>query len=283
MRIPDLTIFTIREKIKYILGYFARNQLIRTLFDFNFLFSEKAFYYNNRKYFPKRIERGLFRLSVIHPKFGLIQSFVRRNSSDINVFKQILEFDLMYKQIIKSGEVIIDAGANIGLVSIMLSLQNPQIRIFAIEPDNSNYRLMIRNITLNGRRNIIPLKKALWIETGNVLLGNAFRDKKSWSRSLVSAQCASSKSYVEAINLQDMIREYCIENIALFKIDIEGAEKELLRSSIFCEQIAISCKRLFIEIHEECIKIDEAIHIFNKYHFHTSNSNEHLLAINQNL
>ena len=42
--------------------------------------------------------------------------------------------------------VIIDAGANIGLASIWFASKFPEARILAIEPEKSNYELLVRNV-----------------------------------------------------------------------------------------------------------------------------------------
>jgi FkbM family methyltransferase len=42
--------------------------------------------------------------------------------------------------------LIIDCGANIGLVSVMMKCLFPDVKIIAIEPDETNFELLKKNL-----------------------------------------------------------------------------------------------------------------------------------------
>ena len=49
---------------------------------------------------------------------------------------------------IKSGEVVIDIGANVGMYSLMSAVSR-NARVYAFEPEANNYNLLCHNIRLN--------------------------------------------------------------------------------------------------------------------------------------
>lgn len=274
----DLSMFTLVNKLKYAVGKFLPIKSVRKFLKYDELFEERAFYFNHREYKPKKVNKELAMFSFTSEKYGLIKSYIRLNTSDIHVFREVLMFDKIFKNQFKDGNVIIDAGANIGLTSIVLSKLNPTIRIIALEPDDENFKLFKRNIELNLCKNIEPLNKALWTYTGELTFGNAFRDNDSWSLSVVNAESSDSKTIVSCISLLELIDKYHISNIDYFKIDIEGAEKDLFEDEEFLDLLKHKCKKLAIEVHEEVISLTESISILENLDFKTTFHGEHLHA-----
>ena len=68
----------------------------------------------------------------------------------------------------RSSNIIIDIGANTGLFSILSAKANPNSRIYAIEPYITNYDRLLKNIQLNGFKNIESLNIALGDKVGTV-------------------------------------------------------------------------------------------------------------------
>lgn len=275
----NLSMFNRIEKIKYILGRSLPIKLVREWLQYDFLFSEKSFMYNNRQYKPKRLASNLFLFeTLVNEK--KIKSFIRKNSSDHRVFEQTRMFEEIYQIRFEPNEFVIDAGANIGLTSIILSKHHPHIQIIAIEPDKKNYELLLQNVRNNNCSNITCINKALWINCGTILIGNSFRDGTSWSISVVDAEIAEQKEMVEAITLHDLMNNFDMNNIGFFKIDIEGAEKELLNNKEFQKVLKSKCKRLAIEVHEEVISTECAINLLTQLDFKIHQSGEHVHATN---
>lgn len=59
----------------------------------------------------------------------------------------------------KSPRVIVDAGANIGLTSVFYSNKYPRAKIFAIEPEPSNFELLKKNTA--SYTNVVRIQAAL--------------------------------------------------------------------------------------------------------------------------
>src|SRR3989441_3170465 len=71
------------------------------------------------------------------------------------------------------GDVVVDAGAHIGLYTLRAAAK--AATVVAIEPDPSNRSLLERNIRLNGFSNIIVVPKALSSRSGTGMLSLAGR------------------------------------------------------------------------------------------------------------
>lgn len=169
--------------------------------------------------------------------------FLRNNTSDIPTLYQIyyeLEYDLDFK---KDPEVIIDCGANIGLSSVFFKNKFPKSRIIAIEPERSNYNLLLKNIEKYS--DIIPLKKGIWSKKANLViedisLGNwGFIVKEINQRNI---------NTVQGISITEIIKKYKLDCIDLLKIDIEGSEKELFDRNFEKWLPYVNC--LIVELHD---------------------------------
>ena len=64
---------------------------------------------------------------------------------------------------VERPQVIVDAGANIGLASILFANRYPQAKILAIEPEHDNFNLLADNV--RSYDNIVPLQAALGART----------------------------------------------------------------------------------------------------------------------
>ena len=117
------------------------------------------------------------------------------------------------------GKIFIDIGAFIERYSILLS-KNFE-KIIAIEPIPRNYKNLVLNLRINKIENVIPLKIACY----NKELELYFQDTGPTSKIV-----KNSKLKVKAKPLDQIIKELGIkpEEIDLIKIDVEGAELEVL-------------------------------------------------------
>jgi FkbM family methyltransferase len=57
-------------------------------------------------------------------------------------------------------QIIIDGGAYVGFSSIYFALKYPKAKIFAVEPEEGNFRLL--SSQTSSISNIIPINKGLW-------------------------------------------------------------------------------------------------------------------------
>ncbi len=111
--------------------------------------------------------------------------------------------------------LVVDAGANSGIFSIICALFAE--KVIALEPYPENYLRLQSNIQKNLVKNILPLKKALWYKNEKLKI---FKGSHSGGHSIYSA----SNKFVSAsaTTLHELVRTF--GKIDLLKIDIEGAE-----------------------------------------------------------
>ncbi len=148
---------------------------------------------------------------------------IRKNSSDINVLYHILiEKEYKIPFFIDNPKVIIDAGANIGLTSFYFAIKYPNAKVFAIEPESSNFDFLLKNA--KNYKNIIPLQYGIWSKDRKLVVENP--KGENWS--FMTKQVENMSQYdIDGISVKTLMSNYNIETIDIFKIDIEGAEEEL--------------------------------------------------------
>ncbi len=166
-------------------------------------------------------------------EYGGITMVYRANSVDENVIKDTLNDDIFYKgapeYVPKKNDVIIDVGAHIGAFSVLASKRSPNARIYAIEPALESYQLLEQNIKLNKCDNVIPTKKALHNQRGEVKL---FHDIEhgNWGHSIVK-EFSPEGEIVHCETLEDFIKENKIDQCDFIKFNCEGAEFGIILST----------------------------------------------------
>lgn len=233
----------------------------------------------------KKADVNTFEISGKTPE-GDYKLLLRKNTSDLLVFNQVIlqnEYKPLVELVAKflhpdKIRYIIDAGANVGVTSLYLNQAFPNASIVSVEPSAENFLALSRNAVYNGNEKIKPLQAALWFENGKLKISNAFRDRQEWSLQ-VSAD-TSDDGNIEALTLGDMIRCSGFPFLDVLKIDIEGAERLLLSSEAFLQELA-RVKFIAIELHEEVIDKIQAIQKFQSLGFELVFCGETLFGFNR--
>ena len=148
---------------------------------------------------------------------------MRAGTSDLWVFDQIFLYKEMETDFGQDVAYIIDAGANIGLTSAYLANRFPNAQILALEVDQQNFELLAANtLPYPG---VTPLLKGLWHRGANLVIDNP--EDYAWAFT-VSEAGEKGSSTVEGISVADLLRDFGWERVDLLKMDIEGAELEVL-------------------------------------------------------
>lgn len=141
---------------------------------------------------------------------------------------------------IDKNDIIIDVGANIGTTSVPTA-KNSKCTVLSIEPSMNTYKELIKNISLNRCRNIIPLNIALtkgddseelkFVELYQNI-GNTGSNsiKKDWNNSvskLINKEICPATTLDRTVKYFKMIRK-----VKLLKIDAEGMDLDILEGSI---------------------------------------------------
>ena len=181
-----------------------------------------------------------------------------RRHSDFSAFYQVV-VENSYPNILKSisnEDIVIDAGANIGVFTLLAS--QVAKNVIAIEPDEENLKILELNLNMNKITNVILIKKALYYHSNEIL---SFK-----SDGVMSAFSSNGDKRVETITLDDIIEESNLEPKSLIlKMDIEGAEKYAFKSM---EKTTKVLKFFEAEIHdEECEEVMRK-YLGNQFIFH---------------
>ena len=132
--------------------------------------------------------------------------------------------NMMYR-LIKPGDVVIDAGANIGFFTILMSkLVGENGSVIAIEPDGRNYALLTQHSSMNECRNVEYHMDAIG-ENGRPVF---FTQMQENGQSGIYFPEGLPNHY--SMRLRGLDGFIAGRRPSFMKIDIEGAEYEALRN-----------------------------------------------------
>ena len=170
--------------------------------------------------------------------------WVRPRTSDRNMLSDVLleqEYDLPLDP---PPRFIIDAGANVGYTSSFLASRHPQARIVAIEPEDSNFSQLQKNV--GHLPQVSPIKAGLWPREAWLYVENP-GDVKSGFRMAESAEPRADA--MRATTIPALMQQFGVETIDICKIDIEGGECEIF-SDPSCHDWLARTRMLIIELHD---------------------------------
>lgn len=155
------------------------------------------------------------------------------------------------------GDVALDCGANVG--KFTLPLARSGARVYAFEPHPAACAELRRRT--REYANVTVFQAAVTAEPGAVLLYHHRWDERDaihWSTgsSLVEGKRnvrSDRHTEVEGIDLAGFIREYGLQRIRLLKMDIEGAEVDVL-NRLLDEGLHTRIDLAFIELHDRQIR-----------------------------
>ena len=139
-----------------------------------------------------------------------------------------LEAKIMEEKI-KVGNITVDVGANIGLHTLnMARIVGNTGRVFAFEPDPSNFEILEKNVKINNYQNIILEQKAVGDKHGRTTLYQS--DNPGNHRLFPLTKQAKGQIQVELTSLDKYFIDSNLANkINFIKIDVEGFEFSVLK------------------------------------------------------
>jgi FkbM family methyltransferase len=150
----------------------------------------------------------------------LLQGFFER---EVNAF---------IRSALKPGEVFFDIGANVGCYTLQAAgLVGPQGRVFSFEPDPQVFEILQANIGLNSLAQVHALNLALGNRAGTLPFYRAAAGP--FANALGSVHRSSWHDGGGAVNvkmdqLDDVAPEFGLTRLDLIKMDVEGAEYEVI-------------------------------------------------------
>lgn len=164
--------------------------------------------------------------------------------------------------------VILDCGANIGLSAVYFNLLYPNSSIIAFEPDQAAYTILEKNIESLNIKNVTLIKKGLWKE--DTILEFHSEGADGGRIDAIAPMTDSKRKQIPVTRLSQYIKG----KIDFLKIDIEGAEYEVL---LECKDKLHLVKNIFVEYHSfsnQKQSLDEILSILTKagFRYYLNNS-----------
>lgn len=148
---------------------------------------------------------------------------------------------------LKGNKLVIDVGANIGIVS-MYAISQGALKVYSFEPNKEAFGTIEKSINANQlQERLIAFNMAVSSKTGELL----YIPKKSNPANVSQKNVGQLDLYdaIPTISMDDFINQHQIDKIDLLKLDCEGAEYVLLPS--LSELNASKICEIKIEYHDE--------------------------------
>lgn len=160
------------------------------------------------------------------------------NRSFLNTYNEIFENRIYEFHPDEEKKLILDCGANMGISVLYFSLNYPNHRIIAFEPDPYLFNILEKNVQTFELKNVELIQKAVWDKEDTLKFytdgGLGGRVKESYRNQIPQE--------VTTVRLKDFITD----NIDFLKIDIEGAETIVLND---CQNDLHKANNIFFEYH----------------------------------
>ncbi|MBZ5701823.1 MAG: FkbM family methyltransferase [Acidobacteriia bacterium] len=147
---------------------------------------------------------------------------------------------------IQPGMTALDIGAHVGFYSLLLArLVGPRGRVISFEPMPDNFARLVENLRLNQLQQVTPVNLAVLARSGELEANVPEGEPYSGSISLYQ-DYGTPRIRVRATSLDEFFANSA-ERLEFIKMDVEGAEGEVLRGGI--ETLRRFRPRFLIELH----------------------------------
>lgn len=138
---------------------------------------------------------------------------------------------------VAANGVLYDIGANVGAFTLIAARREPSATVVAFEPGYASFAHLCENVVLNGcQHNVVPIPMPLWSETALVTMrykslapGQSRHSVRSWS--VRQRSTPGDERYEQPMlgtRLDDLVRQYGLPAPTAVKLDVDGAEIDVL-------------------------------------------------------
>lgn len=159
------------------------------------------------------------------------------------LYKDIVVNRIYHFEAQRPDPLILDCGSNIGMSILYFKWVYPRARIIGFEPDTEVFPYLERNVEKNGLQGVRLVQAALSSKEGLI---EFFSDGKYGSSLSEEAFARSDLRWTRSSVSSVRLRSYLDEPVDFLKMNIEGAEYEVLKNS---EEKLDQVKEMVIEYH----------------------------------
>lgn len=129
---------------------------------------------------------------------------------------------------LRPGDTFIDCGAHIGLYSINADrATGGATRVITVEPSGPTADHLQFNLKQNGVGDALIIRSAIWMAVGHIQFIDEGAGKAAYAHVAFDEKVVGVS--VPTVTLDKIVSESGSEEVALVKIDVEGAESEALK------------------------------------------------------
>jgi FkbM family methyltransferase len=199
--------------------------------------------------------KGFVRKNISNPDISF--SYITKNrliyeksislDGECNAIKSVLEK-------VSEGDIIFDVGANFGLYTVPISSYVKSGKVYSFEPSEKWINLLMANVCLNSSYNVRPLQIALGKESKDVKffvknVGGSGMGSYIPSYQSKIPEGDSKTIYAKVCRMDDLVRCNLLPIPNVVKIDVEGAEKDVIDGGM--DTISHDdCHTILVEVHD---------------------------------
>jgi len=199
------------------------------------------------------VENNYSWLNPITGKKLLIQNeqgfkfWMSANNCDPTVTSTKVESEVLSRFIPSSGQIVIDVGANVGKYTVYTaSCVGKKGKIVSLEPFKQTFDLLRQNIQENGFEDVVESRcQAASNQNGKTKM---FFVDNAWEANSIAITHGKNFVYVDTIKLDSLVNEMQVDHVDWIKIDVEGAEYEVLLGAM--NILKTNNLKLIIEVQE---------------------------------
>lgn len=155
--------------------------------------------------------------------------YIRTGTPDPDVVVNVCSgFDYplsLFAAKLRPEPVVIDVGANIGAFTVFIKRYFPWARVYAFEPEESNFALLRQNLRVNRLLRVMAVKEAVYDRVGTISFDNDTPNTGAYAVS------PTGRLTVSTIDLDTFLDIRNIKgDIDLLKLDCEGSEYRIIES-----------------------------------------------------
>ena len=168
------------------------------------------------------------RMNVFDQKIHGIKLELTEDPMNKIITREMVNYGIENLPLTKEDKIL-DIGAHVGIFSITMAKLYPQVNIEAYEPVKENFEKLVKNIKLNGVKNVIPHNYGITMDARNIYLAKTSHENSGSFREGLNGGIKC-----DSVSMKMVMNDV---KPTFIKIDCEGFEKELLINSGILEEL----------------------------------------------